>query len=92
MNLTQRFSATCEGNTWEAYEALRKINAAPFSAYLNFPDVKILSSSPERFLKLTGRHVETKPIKGTRSRRIDVIENDVQITDLKIVQKTARKM
>ena len=83
VNLTQRFSATCEGNTWEAYEALRKINAAPFSAYLNFPDVKILSSSPERFLKLTGRHVETKPIKGTRSRRIDVIENDVQITDLK---------
>ena len=83
VNLTQRFSAMCEGNTWQAYQALREINAAPFSAYLNFPDVKILSSSPERFLKLTGRHVETKPIKGTRPRKSDEIENDAQILDLK---------
>jgi para-aminobenzoate synthetase component 1 len=82
VNLTQRFSATCEGNTWEAYEALREINAAPFSAYLNFPDVKILSSSPERFLKLKNRQVETKPIKGTRPRKSDSVENAAQITDL----------
>jgi para-aminobenzoate synthetase component 1 len=87
VNLTQRFSATCEGNTWEAYEALREINAAPFSAYLNFPDVKILSSSPERFLKLTGRHVETKPIKGTRPRKTNELENDAQILDLKTSPK-----
>jgi para-aminobenzoate synthetase component 1 len=83
VNLTQRFSATCEGDTWQAYEALREINAAPFSAYLNFPEVKILSSSPERFLKLTGRIVETKPIKGTRPRKSSEIENDAQIKDLK---------
>ena len=87
VNLTQRFSATCEGDTWQAYQALREINAAPFSAYLNFPDVKILSSSPERFLKLTGRYVETKPIKGTRPRKSDAIENDAQITDLKTSPK-----
>ncbi len=87
VNLTQRFSATCEGDTWQAYQALREINAAPFSAYLNLPDVKILSSSPERFLKLTGRHVETKPIKGTRPRKINEIENDAQITDLKTSPK-----
>ncbi len=82
VNLTQRFSAKCEGDTWQAYQALREINAAPFSAYLNFPDVKILSSSPERFLKLTGRHVETKPIKGTRPRKSEHIENDAQIANL----------
>ncbi len=87
VNLTQRFSATCEGDTWQSYQALREINAAPFSAYLNFPDVKILSSSPERFLKLTGRYVETKPIKGTRPRKSDSIENDAQITDLKTSPK-----
>lgn len=87
VNLTQRFSATCEGDTWQAYQALREINAAPFSAYLNLPDVKILSSSPERFLKLTGRYVETKPIKGTRPRRIDALENAAQITDLKTSPK-----
>jgi para-aminobenzoate synthetase component 1 len=83
VNLTQRFSATCEGNTWQAYKALREINAAPFSAYLNFPDVKILSSSPERFLKLKNGQVQTKPIKGTRPRKSDEIENAAQITDLK---------
>lgn len=82
VNLTQRFSASCKGNTWEVYKTLREINAAPFSAYLNFPDVKILSSSPERFLKLTGLHVETKPIKGTRPRKADEIENAAQIHDL----------
>lgn len=82
VNLTQRFSAKCEGDTWQAYQALREINAAPFSAYLNFPDVRILSSSPERFLKLTGRHVETKPIKGTRPRKSEHVENDAQIANL----------
>jgi para-aminobenzoate synthetase component 1 len=83
VNLTQRFSATCEGDTWQAYQALREINAAPFSAYLNFFDVKILSSSPERFLKLTGRNVETKPIKGTRPRKTNEIENERACLDLK---------
>ena len=87
VNLTQRFSATCEGDTWDAYQTLRDCNAAPFSAYLNFPDVKILSSSPERFLKLTGRYVETKPIKGTRPRKSDALENDAQILDLKTSHK-----
>ncbi len=87
VNLTQRFSATCEGDTWQAYQALREINAAPFSAYLNFPDVKILSSSPERFLKLTGRYVETKPIKGTRPRKSDALENERACLDLKTSPK-----
>ena len=82
VNLTQRFSANCEGNTWQTYEALREINAAPFSAYLNFPDVKVLSSSPERFLKLKNGHVETKPIKGTRPRKSNDIENAAQLHDL----------
>jgi len=68
VNLAQRFSSPCQGNSWAAYKALRKINSAPFSAYLNFPEVKVLSSSPERFLKVVGDKVETKPIKGTRPR------------------------
>jgi len=68
VNLAQRFCSPCQGDSWVAYKALRKINSAPFSAYLNFPEVKVLSSSPERFLKVTGDEVETKPIKGTRPR------------------------
>lgn len=68
VNLAQRFNARCQGNPWTAYETLRHINPAPFSAFLNFPMVQVLSSSPERFLKVSGGIVETKPIKGTRPR------------------------
>lgn len=71
VNLAQRFSAYCTGNPWAAYQLLRPYNPAPFSAYLNFPQVQILSSSPERFLKVNNGIVETKPIKGTRPRSQD---------------------
>ena len=82
VNLAQRFVARCEGDPWTAYQKLRKLNAAPFSCYLNFPEVQILSSSPERFLKLTQGVVETKPIKGTRPRKQDEFEDRQQITQL----------
>ena len=61
---------------------MRKLNAAPFSCYLNLPEVQILSSSPERFLKLTQGVVETKPIKGTRPRKQDDAEDQEQIQSL----------
>ena len=68
VNLAQRFSATASGDPWLAYQRLRIINPAPFSAYLNTPYSQILSASPERFLKVEGGRVETRPIKGTRPR------------------------
>jgi len=79
VNLAQRFVAECEGNPWAAYLLLRQLNAAPFSCYLNLPDLQILSSSPERFLKLSKGLVETKPIKGTRPRKQDDIDDRLQI-------------
>lgn len=82
VNLTQRFSAPCQGDSWTAYQRLRELNAAPFSAYLNLPEVQILCSSPERFLKVIDGRVETKPIKGTRPRKTDPIENQMQIDAL----------
>lgn len=68
VNLAQRFSAQAAGDPWLAYQRLRVINPAPFSAYFNTPYVQILSASPERFLRVEGRRVETRPIKGTRPR------------------------
>jgi para-aminobenzoate synthetase component I len=82
VNLTQRFSARCLGNPWTAYQTLRELNAAPFSAYFNLPNVQILSSSPERFLRLANGIVETKPIKGTRPRKLDTTEDLEQIQQL----------
>ncbi|QNS09215.1 aminodeoxychorismate synthase component I [Streptomyces xanthii] len=52
-----------------AYRALRAISPAPYAAYLQFPQGAVLSSSPERFLRIDAEGVaESKPIKGTRPR------------------------
>ncbi|TVO75822.1 aminodeoxychorismate synthase component I [Sedimenticola selenatireducens] len=71
VNLAQRFSVKVKGSPWSAYKQLRELNPAPFSAYLNTPVVQILSSSPERFLKVENGAVETSPIKGTMPRSDD---------------------
>ncbi|MBM7871271.1 para-aminobenzoate synthetase component 1 [Clostridium pascui] len=67
-NLTQRFWCYNEKSPYEIYKNLRYINPAPFSAYLNLDDFEIISSSPERFIKIRNGKVETRPIKGTRPR------------------------
>jgi para-aminobenzoate synthetase component 1 len=71
VNLAQRFAAPAEGDPWTSYCRLRQLNPAPFSAYLQTPFGQVLSSSPERFLALRDRRVETRPIKGTRPRSPD---------------------
>ncbi len=71
VNLAQGFSVTTEGDPWQAYQQLRRLNPAPFSAYLNTPAVQVLCSSPERFLKVRNGLVETRPIKGTVPRGAD---------------------
>ena len=68
VNFAQRFSVAATGNGWHAYRDLRRLNPAPFGAYLNTPFGQVLSSSPERLLQLRDGKVETKPIKGTRPR------------------------
>ncbi len=68
VNYTQRFSAPVTGDPWEAYRWLRNLNPAPYAAYLNVPGGAVVSSSPERFLRVRERRVETRPIKGTRPR------------------------
>lgn len=72
VNLAQRFKVNVEGDAWSGYQKLRKINPSPFSAYINIPECKILSVSPERFLQVNNDVVETKPIKGTRPRSDDI--------------------
>lgn len=76
VNLAKRFEVNAEGDSWLAYQALRKQNSAPFSAYFDMGKVSVLSSSPERLLRVEGTQVETKPIKGTRPRDRHNPEND----------------
>ncbi len=73
VNLAQRFSASVTGDSWDAYQRLRNLNPAPYSTFFSLPRCAILSSSPERFLQVDDRLVETKPIKGTRPRAEDPV-------------------
>ncbi len=68
VNYTQRFRAPCSGSPWLAYLALREACPTPFAGYLGLGDGAILSLSPERFIRMHRRQVETRPIKGTRPR------------------------
>lgn len=75
VNFAQAFTTNSEGDSWIAYKMLRHINPAPFSAFIKTPYGQILSSSPERFLKVQTGKVETSPIKGTRPRGKTIIED-----------------
>jgi para-aminobenzoate synthetase component 1 len=77
VNLSQRFQTDLNCAPHELYLRLRDINPAPFSSYLQFGNHTVVSSSPERFLRVQGaarqamRRVQTLPIKGTRPRGKD---------------------
>ena len=75
-NMTQRF--WCENNeeAFSIYKKLRSINKAPFSAFLNFKDFQIISSSPERFIQVKDNKAHTRPIKGTRPRGNSLDEDE----------------
>ena len=83
VNLAKRFEVDAKGDPWYAYKLLREQNAAPFSAFFSAPELTLLSSSPERLLKVHNRQVETKPIKGTRRRDLtDPIRDKALATEL----------
>ena len=70
-NLTQRFTAGWARGAVDLYLRLRRVNPAPFAAYYDFGRGQVVSASPELFLRVDGRRVETRPIKGTRPRSDD---------------------
>ncbi|RWU20965.1 aminodeoxychorismate synthase component I [Pseudomonas alkylphenolica] len=76
INLTQRFRAPCQGDPWQAYQAIRQVCPTPFSGFQVLDDGSaLLSFSPERFIRASGGQVETRPIKGTRPRSADAAQD-----------------
>ncbi len=70
-NLAQRLlSPLHDEPPLEVYRRLRECNPATFAGYFATEDWAVVSSSPERFVALRGREVETRPIKGTRQRQL----------------------
>jgi para-aminobenzoate synthetase len=72
-----------------AYRALRARNPAPHAALLRLGDVSVLSSSPERFLRVDReRIVESKPIKGTAPRAAHPLEDAYRAAALRADDKS----
>ena len=89
VNISQRFSVPTEIDPWDLYLLLRERNPAPYAAYINAGDFQVISSSPECFLTLDpiSRRVVTKPIKGTRPRSADPIEDHRLARELELSEK-----
>ena len=75
VNLSQRFALPLTCHPYALYRRLRKHSSAPFASYLNFGGRQVVSSSPERFLRLRDGQIETRPIKGTRPRGRNAAED-----------------
>jgi para-aminobenzoate synthetase component I len=66
----------------EFYRRLQSVNPSPFSGLMHFDDVTLISSSPERLVRLHNRQADTRPIAGTRPRGLDVPDDQRLIVEL----------
>ena len=76
VNLAHKFSTRFTGNPYCLFEHLLARSPAPGGAFLDFGDTQVLSASPELFLRIRGRHITTRPIKGTRPRSRDPVRDE----------------
>lgn len=67
-NMTQQLTIDSRKEPYQVFRYLRTHNPSPFGGYFHYPDFQIISASPERFLRMKNRRIETRPIKGTRPR------------------------
>ena len=93
VNLSQRFQTQFKLEPLTLHRRLRQINPAPFACFLKFKEQALVSASPERFLRVRGDKVETRPIKGTRPRGTTSAEDEVLAEELlKSVKDRAENM
>lgn len=87
VNLSHRLALPVRGTPADAYERLRTRTPSTFGGYLDAGDHRILSASPERFLQVRGREIETRPIKGTRPRGRTPAEDRALADELRTSEK-----
>ncbi|ARZ67393.1 aminobenzoate synthetase [Streptomyces albireticuli] len=86
--LTNMAEATGTVDPWSGYRFLRRTSPAPFGALLRFGDLSVLSTSPERFLRVDREGLaESRPIKGTRPRGATPEEDAALAGDLRTSEK-----
>ncbi len=81
-NLSVRFEASTDCDSWSIYRALQQINPSPFASYWQTPWGDIISCSPERLVQLSGNKVDTRPIAGTRPRGLTSLQDEQLAQDL----------
>jgi anthranilate/para-aminobenzoate synthase component I len=86
-NLSQRFETEFNGEAFDLFENLRQTNPSPFSGYLKLGDLTLVSSSPERLVKVEKGVLETRPIAGTRPRGRNSEEDKHLATELLLNEK-----
>ncbi|MFN3395688.1 MAG: anthranilate synthase component I family protein [Thermodesulfovibrionales bacterium] len=87
-NLSQRVSAHIPNvDPWDIYNVLSSINPSPFAGYINFGDYHIVSSSPERLVRIKDSVIETRPIAGTRPRGRNINEDEMMRDELLLNEK-----
>jgi anthranilate/para-aminobenzoate synthase component I len=87
-NLSQRLSVRLTGaDPLSLYRILRDVNPSPFAAYLDFGDMQLVSSSPERLVRLNQGVADTRPIAGTRRRGRDRTETENLSAELLMNEK-----
>ncbi len=77
---SQRWSADIEVDPFSVYRGLRVVNPSPYMYFLDFRDFQVVGASPEPLLTVTGRHISTRPIAGTRPRGADA-QADAEIAE-----------
>lgn len=75
VNFTMKYKFRVDGPVPCLYQKLRNSQRVPYGAFLRFPELDVLSYSPELFLRKNGIHIESKPMKGTARRGINEIED-----------------
>ena len=82
-NFCQEFYAEeVKVQPFDLYQSLMQTSPTPFSAYCNFDGQFLMCASPERFIKKTGSHILSQPIKGTAKRSADIYEDAQLKTNL----------
>lgn len=87
VNFAQRFCVESDVDPFIVYKKLAALNPSPMACFLDFPDIAVVSSSPERLVSAEGNAVETRPIKGTVRRGKNEKEDEVLIQKLMTSEK-----
>lgn len=92
LNFSYPLESRFAGDCYELYRKMRQVNPVPFGSYIEMDDLAICCSSPERFLKKTGRKLVSEPIKGTAARGENEEEDDAFKSELKSEKNKAENL